>query len=64
MSLICEDCDEWHDNIQKVTSPFQLLTARNPHTYKGYDGKQFKYCPWCSNLLQEDSLSTPDEEKS
>lgn len=58
MSLICEDCDDWRENIKHIDNVFQFMHARNPMTYKGYEGKKFKYCPWCSNLLQEDS-STP-----
>lgn len=50
--LYCEECDDWKENIEQVGQPFKLLAARNPGTYKGYDGKPFKYCPWCSSLLQ------------
>lgn len=45
------DCNLWRENIGKVNAPNQLLFARNPDTYKGYDGVKFKYCPWCGQLL-------------
>lgn len=50
--LYCEDCESWKENISKLDAPFHFLAARNHSAYRGYDGKPFKYCPWCSSLLQ------------
>lgn len=44
-------CPDWIANISKVNAPFHVLTARNPTSYRGYDGKQFGYCPWCGSPL-------------
>jgi len=44
-------CSTWRENIDKVNAPNQFLFARNPNTYKGYDGVRFLYCPWCGSLL-------------
>lgn len=41
-------------NVQKLNAPNMLLYARNPTTYKGYDGLPFKFCPWCGQKLEDD----------
>jgi hypothetical protein len=46
-------CQEWTENIPKVDAPFAFLTARNPQSYKGYDGIPMRYCPWCAAPLIE-----------
>ena len=51
--MICQ-CKEWQENIDKVNAPNRFLFARNPNTYKGYDGVPFKYCPWCAMMLVKD----------
>lgn len=53
-------CEEWAENYPKVNAPFAILSARNPLTYKGYDGKKFKYCPWCAKPLTDISSSPQD----
>lgn len=47
------NCADWSPNLQKINAPFALLTARNPDTYHGYNGKQFAFCPWCGSKLIE-----------
>lgn len=44
-------CPAWRANIDKVNAPFVLQAARNPQTYRGYDGEPFHYCPWCGTGL-------------
>jgi hypothetical protein len=44
-------CDEWEPNIKLVNAPNAFLFARNPTTYKGYEGEPFRFCPWCGDLL-------------
>lgn len=46
---IC-NCDDWKVNIPKLNAPWTFIVARNPE-HKGYDGKPFVYCPWCSKSL-------------
>jgi len=48
------DCKDWKENIEIVNGPLLLQLARNPQL-KGYIGKIFKYCPWCSLELKWDS---------
>lgn len=47
------NCKDWKENNDKLSAGFSLLFARNPDTYKGYEGKQFIYCPWCGERLKE-----------
>ena len=54
--MIC-NCKDWKDNIDKINAAIGFLFARNPHTYKGYEGKQFIYCPWCSKKLRKEKKS-------
>ena len=49
-ALAC-DCPAWEPNIIKVNAPLLLEQARNPGRSKGYDGEQFRYCPWCGSRL-------------
>lgn len=44
-------CDEWRENIDKVTAPHTLMYARNPRPENEYHGVPFKYCPWCGSEL-------------
>lgn len=44
----CE-CKDWQNNIYKVNGPMTLQAIRMGT--KGYDGKKFKYCPWCAKKL-------------
>ena len=52
MSLECIWCSDWKPNIEKVNAPLMLAAARNPH-HKQYDGKPFRFCPWCGQELYE-----------
>lgn len=54
------DCTEWSENIRKLDAPFTYLHARNPQTYKGYDGAAFRFCPWCAKPLTDVSSSPQD----
>lgn len=51
--MICQ-CADWVENIAKVNAPNQLLFARSPNSYKGYDGVPFRHCPWCGMMLVKD----------
>ena len=46
-------CTLFQENIDKVNAPFKLAAARNPTTFKGYDGVPFKFCPWCGTALSQ-----------
>lgn len=50
-------CTDWKENIHKVNAANMLLHARNPSTYKGYEGVSFKYCPWCSSILMDHTMT-------
>lgn len=54
--MIC-NCIDWKFNIDKVNAPFILAAARNPGRIN-YDGKQFRYCPWCSKPLRDEGSET------
>lgn len=54
--MIC-NCIDWKFNIDKVNAPFMLAAARNPGRIN-YDGKQFRYCPWCSKPLRDEGSGT------
>lgn len=45
-------CSDWKDNIDKLNSGTLFMAMRG---YGQYDGKVFKYCPWCGKELVEDS---------
>jgi hypothetical protein len=49
------DCKDWKENIEKVNAPLLLQAARQGFQNVGYDGVRFRYCPWCSKMLVEDS---------
>ena len=47
------NCNDWAENINKVSDPiiFQAI-----HGMGGYKGKCFIYCPWCGKkLIDEDT---------
>lgn len=48
----CE-CKEWNENIAKINDPIVLQSIRSGFKYQ-YDGKKFKFCPWCGHLLMEE----------
>lgn len=44
-------CEDWEPNIEKVNS--LMCSAFNiSHGLTGYNGKIFKYCPWCGKKLK------------
>ena len=43
------DCKDWEENIKKVDAGFVFLATH--FNSKGYDGKPFKFCPWCAKEL-------------
>lgn len=49
MSLFCS-CPDWAPNIKKVDGPIALQAVRSGGAYQ-YDGKPFKFCPWCGRGL-------------
>jgi len=48
------DCKDWSDNIEKVNAPLMFQVARSGFQHAGYDGIQFRFCPWCSKVLVEE----------
>lgn len=46
-------CADYEPNVEKINAPMALQHARNPLTYKGYDGKIWQFCPWCGSKLIE-----------
>jgi hypothetical protein len=46
-------CPDFKPNVALLNAPFALGYARNTDTYRGYEGKVFKFCPWCGAELQE-----------
>ena len=45
-------CPDWKPQIEKVNAPIQLQSVRSGFRWK-YDGKPFKFCPWCGHELDE-----------
>lgn len=39
-------CEDWKPQCEKVNAPIMLAFARNPQNPQ-YDGKPFRFCPWC-----------------
>lgn len=56
--MICK-CEDYKKEIETVFAPLLLQVARNPQNFKkdkdgviqAYEGKLFKYCPWCGEEL-------------
>ena len=42
-------CKDWLKNIDKLNAPWMLSLV---HGCIGYDGRIFKYCPWCGKKLK------------
>ncbi len=59
MSFECIWCEDWKANIKELNAPNQLLFARNPETFLGYQGKTFKFCPWCGEGLHQVETKEP-----
>ena len=60
MSLICL-CDDWETQIQKLNGPIVLASIRAGRDL--FDGKPFKFCPWCGMQLMletENAARTQD----
>ena len=58
MGRECIWCPDWAPQIEKVNAPIilqQLRTGRSD-----YDGKPFKFCPWCGHELHEVAAKTVD----
>lgn len=53
-------CPDFKENVPILNAPFTLAAARNPETYRGYTGKQFKFCPWCGETLKLLVIVTPE----
>ena len=43
-------CTDWLDNIGRLDGP--IITAAMRTGGKGYEGVQFRYCPWCGRTLE------------
>jgi len=47
-------CKDWKENIDKLNEGWVFVSI---HGGKGYTGKIFIYCPWCSKpLIKEEEL--------
>ena len=43
------NCNDWKENINKIDDAFSFKSI---HGCGDYDGKQFLFCPWCSQKLE------------
>ena len=43
-------CKDEKINMPKINAGFELSFI---HSFQGYTGKTFIYCPWCSKKLKE-----------
>lgn len=50
MSLHCP-CPDWEPGIRKIDGPIALQAVRTGGAYQ-YDGKPFRFCPWCGQRLK------------
>lgn len=53
-------CNDWETELPKVNAPIILQSARSGGLYQ-YDGKAFRYCPWCGAQLPKPNYSTTKE---
>jgi len=51
MSLECIWCQDWKPQIKKVERPIVLQSIRAGRDL--FDGKPFRFCPWCGHELHE-----------
>lgn len=49
--MFCK-CEDYKENIDKINNYIILQAIRTRS--KGYDGKPFVYCPWCSQKLEKE----------
>ena len=54
-------CPDFRANIDKINGPLQLQQARMGI---GYQGKRFRYCPWCSSELTLEASDYSDPASS
>jgi hypothetical protein len=47
-------CKEWIENIGKIDGAFEFKAN---HGCGDYNGKKFKYCPWCGKELEDDLMT-------
>jgi hypothetical protein len=52
MALECIWCTDWREQIAKVNGPIEMQAIRSGFRHQ-YDGKPFKFCPWCGQELHE-----------
>jgi hypothetical protein len=50
MKRFC-NCKDWKENIGYIDG---MVTMSVIHGSKGYEGKKFIFCPWCSKKLEEE----------
>ena len=50
--MICK-CEDWQPNVDIINGYISFGTIHYGFNPKGYDGKPFKYCPWCGKQLEE-----------
>lgn len=58
--LLC--CDYFEIGMKKINAPIVLQAARCGGI--GYDGRLFKYCPWCGSAINMGKIDMNDEEKT
>lgn len=46
-------CLDWKENMSKIDNIFLILSIHNII----YDGKQFKYCPWCGKEIEKHEVN-------
>jgi hypothetical protein len=42
-------CSDWDTEMPKINGPIILASIRAGHNT--YDGKPFRFCPWCGSKL-------------
>jgi len=50
--MIC-NCDDFKKNIKILNSCIENSMIHD----LGYDGRFFKYCPWCGSKLYDDDIN-------
>ncbi len=46
------DCEDWKPGTKAIDAPIVLQSIRSGGAYR-YEGKPWKYCPWCNSALKD-----------
>jgi len=53
-------CSDWDENIEKVNGQIVLQSLRAGRDL--FNGKPFKFCPWCGSTIEEQRTNLPSYE--